>query len=140
MIDLIHGDCLEVMRGLDDESIDFVFTDPPYGHTENGSLQQRREAVLSWGDGVGNYRPGSHSPIVINDGPEANDLFRESLVEIRRLLKPGACCCCCCGGGGTTAAVCEKLGRSCISIEIDEKFHEMSKERVGTPDMLAAVL
>jgi site-specific DNA-methyltransferase (adenine-specific) len=30
MIDLINGDCLEVMRGLESESVDCVVTDPPY--------------------------------------------------------------------------------------------------------------
>ena len=31
MYNLIHGDCLEVMRTLDAESVDAVVTDPPYG-------------------------------------------------------------------------------------------------------------
>ena len=31
MIELIHGDCLEVMRGLEAGSVDAVATDPPYG-------------------------------------------------------------------------------------------------------------
>ena len=26
-----HGDCLEVMRGMPDNSVDAVVTDPPYG-------------------------------------------------------------------------------------------------------------
>ena len=30
-IDLYHGDCLEVMKEIDDKSIDMVLTDPPYG-------------------------------------------------------------------------------------------------------------
>ncbi len=33
MIDLRHGDCLEVMRMLADNSVDSVVTDPPYGLT-----------------------------------------------------------------------------------------------------------
>lgn len=32
---LYHGDCLEVMERLEDESIDLVLTDPPYGITAN---------------------------------------------------------------------------------------------------------
>jgi adenine-specific DNA-methyltransferase len=27
---LLNGDCIEVMRGLDRESVDFILTDPPY--------------------------------------------------------------------------------------------------------------
>ena len=31
MMQLIHGDCIEVMRGIADNSVDLVLTDPPYG-------------------------------------------------------------------------------------------------------------
>lgn len=31
MIDLRHGDCLEVMKSIPDKSIDLCLTDPPYG-------------------------------------------------------------------------------------------------------------
>ena len=30
-VKLWHGDCLEVMKGLPDKSIDLVLTDPPFG-------------------------------------------------------------------------------------------------------------
>ena len=33
MIDLIEGDCLEVMKTIQDKSIDAIITDPPYGTT-----------------------------------------------------------------------------------------------------------
>lgn len=32
-IDLMHGDCLELMKQIPDNSIDFCLTDPPYGTT-----------------------------------------------------------------------------------------------------------
>ena len=31
MSKIILGDCLEVMRGMADNSVDLVLTDPPYG-------------------------------------------------------------------------------------------------------------
>ena len=34
MIQLHKGDCIEIMKTLDDNSIDAVITDPPYGTTE----------------------------------------------------------------------------------------------------------
>ena len=34
MIDLMHGDCLELMKNIPDDSIDMVLTDPPYGTTQ----------------------------------------------------------------------------------------------------------
>ena len=33
MIKLLHGDCLELMKDIPDNSIDMVLTDPPYGTT-----------------------------------------------------------------------------------------------------------
>jgi DNA modification methylase len=30
---LLHGDCLELMKTISDQSIDMVLTDPPYGTT-----------------------------------------------------------------------------------------------------------
>tara|TARA_R110001632_G_scaffold52197_3_gene129709 strand:+ start:99 stop:842 length:744 start_codon:yes stop_codon:yes gene_type:complete len=33
MINLLHGDCLELMKDIPDNSIDMVLTDPPYGTT-----------------------------------------------------------------------------------------------------------
>ena len=33
MLNLVHGDCLEVMKTLPDDSIDAIITDPPYGTT-----------------------------------------------------------------------------------------------------------
>ena len=97
MIDtVITGDCLEVMRGIPDNSIDLVFADPPYGHNNNnGDLISRWEAAL----GTGDSPPEAFRPIA-NDGPEANTIFRRVLPELKRVLAPGCCCCCCCCGGG----------------------------------------
>ena len=30
---LLLGDCLEEMKTIDDDSVDFIFCDLPYGHT-----------------------------------------------------------------------------------------------------------
>ena len=35
------------------------------------------------------------------------------------------------GGAGTTALVCSKLGRSCISIELNPEYHAMAERRVN---------
>jgi DNA modification methylase len=37
MIQLIHGDCLEVMKSIPDASVDLVLTDPPYNLTDRTS-------------------------------------------------------------------------------------------------------
>jgi len=86
------------MKNLPDNSIDFIFTDPPYGHNNNnnGDLISRWEAAL----GVGSYVPEVNNKPILNDGEEANGIFKSFLSEANRVLKPGACCCCCCCGGG----------------------------------------
>lgn len=94
---IVCADALEFIKSLPDQSVDMVFTDPPYGHNNNnnGDLIHRWEVALGRPhDGESNPRP------IANDGPEANDLFRNSLPEFKRVLKPGSVICCCCGGGG----------------------------------------
>lgn len=45
-IDLRHGDCLEVLRSLPDNSVDAIVTDPPYGLSFMGSGSTGKAAVL----------------------------------------------------------------------------------------------
>ena len=98
---LYYGDCLEILPLLEDESVDLVLTDPPYGHNNNNNdMIANREAIFGKGTKKINkvaekdYRP------IANDGVEANVIFKKTLFQYERLLKPGACCCCCCCGGG----------------------------------------
>ena len=38
MVRLIHGDCMETMRGMADKSVDLLLVDPPYGkHSDKGT-------------------------------------------------------------------------------------------------------
>jgi site-specific DNA-methyltransferase (adenine-specific) len=79
---LYLGDCREFLPTFAPGSVDFIFTDPPYGH---------------------NNTSGDSSPLgrpIANDGAEANDLAKWFFHEANRLLLPGCCCCCCCCGGG----------------------------------------
>lgn len=94
---LYRGDCIEIMAALPAKSVDMVLTDPPYGHNNNnGDLAHNRERSLG--------RPAKTEAAarpIMNDGAEADPLFRAMLEGARRLLKaPGCCCCCCCSGGG----------------------------------------
>jgi site-specific DNA-methyltransferase (adenine-specific) len=95
-VTLFHGDSREILPTLASGSIDFIWTDPPYGHNNNdGDLANLWEKALG--------RPPSFSSAarpIQNDGPEANDLVRFAYREFARLLGPGCCCCCCCCGGG----------------------------------------
>ena len=89
------GDCREILPALG--TVDFVFTDPPYGHNNNnGDLIHRREAAL------GHSPNGGSSPRPIaNDGAaETAALIEWFFSALPTLLRPGSCCCCCGGGGG----------------------------------------
>ena len=47
-VTLYLGDCREILPTLAAESIDFIFTDPPYGHNNNnGDLIARRPSKAS---------------------------------------------------------------------------------------------
>jgi DNA modification methylase len=43
---LHHGDCLDVLRGMADNSVDSVVTDPPYGLSFMGSGSTGKSAML----------------------------------------------------------------------------------------------
>jgi len=51
---IIHGDCLDVMAGMDAGSVDAVVTDPPYGLEFMGMAWDK----LDWRDGVGMSKCG----------------------------------------------------------------------------------
>lgn len=90
------GDCLKILPEFPNASMDVIFTDPPYGHNNNNG-----DLIARWESALGKKAvPESEWRPIANDGPEANNLFKSSLPEWLRLLKPGCCCCCCCGGGG----------------------------------------
>ena len=94
---LFLADCLAVLPTLEKSSVDLVFTDPPYGHNNNnGDLINNRENALGK---ISHGSQNAERPI-LNDGPEANDLFKKVLPELERILTPKGGCCCCCGGGG----------------------------------------
>ena len=96
---IYHGDCREILPGIASESVDFVFTDPPYGHNNNnGDLAHHWERALGLVK-RGAAEAGAARPIA-NDGSEANELVRWFYGEAARLLVKGGCCCCCGGGGG----------------------------------------
>ena len=92
---LYLGDCLEILPMLD-PVIDMVFTDPPYGHKNNDG-----DLIHNWEKALGRQQTESSSarPIV-NDGAEADDIFKLCINALYRLMRSNVCCCCCCGGGG----------------------------------------
>jgi len=71
-----YGDALEVMRSMDDESVDLVYVDPPF-NTGNVQRSRRRKADevisdMSYGDTFEDHE----------------GFLREHLVQLKRLLRP----------------------------------------------------
>ena len=78
---LYQGDCLEVMKNIEDESVDLVVTDPPYktitGGDSNGANSERPKGMLQ-----GNRKLFKHQSIKISSW----------MPEIYRVLKEGSHC------------------------------------------------
>lgn len=112
-ITIYHGDCREILPGLERESVTLLWTDPPYGHGNmDGDLQSSRV-------GVRGARKAAAEPIA-NDTPDA---MREAVdgalkAAVPVLRSDCCCCCCCCGGGGprpTFAWVADRMDREGLS-------------------------
>jgi site-specific DNA-methyltransferase (adenine-specific) len=112
-ITIYHGDCREILPALAPESVTLLWTDPPYGHSNNdGDLSASRVGV----------KGGRQAPVVAiqNDSAET---MREVVDAALRLAVPVlradccCCCCCCCGGGPrpTFAWVAERMDRDGLS-------------------------
>lgn len=78
---LYQGDCLEVMKNIEDRSVDLVVTDPPYktitGGDSNGANSERPKGMLR-----GNRKLFKHQKMNISDW----------MPEIYRVLKEGSHC------------------------------------------------
>lgn len=76
-IELVFGDCVELMKGMDGESVDAIVTDPPYGidYKPGGKplKDTRSETHITWGVIAGDDKP---------DG--------RWLTEAYRVLRPGS--------------------------------------------------
>lgn len=55
MFDLRHGDCLEVMKSIPDESVDLCLTDPPYNITRKNNFFTMGRAGIDFGDWDKNF-------------------------------------------------------------------------------------
>jgi site-specific DNA-methyltransferase (adenine-specific) len=115
---LVQGDCFEVYPRL--PQVDFIFTDPPYGHDNNSEsdLISRREFALK---GQQPQVP-EERPIQNDDFESANCLFTDSIPWWKKILKPGAYVCCCCGGGGGAKGI--QFARWSLQLEEALEFEQ----------------
>lgn len=134
---IICGDCLEIMKGIPDKSIDLVLTDPPLGWRYRPSYENI--VILSKSKDNYSFYDDSKScsnVIEINQKiPQKGDhptvkpvsLMRK-LIEIHSkpndiILDPFL-------GSGTTAVACKELGRRFIGIEINPDYCQIAQKRV----------
>jgi DNA modification methylase len=60
-MNIVHGDCLEVMRGMADNSVDSIVTDPPYGLSFMGKKWDYDvPGVDIWRECLRVLKPGGH--------------------------------------------------------------------------------
>ena len=78
MIDLRHGDCLELMKDIPDGSIDMILCDLPYGTTANNwdsiinfeELWQQYKRIIKLGGAIGLFGNGSFTYKLIQSNEE----------------------------------------------------------------------
>jgi len=118
---LILGDCLEVMASLPDASVNMIWTDPPFGHSNHdGDFNARLNDIR-----------GLDSKPIANDDPDnfrrvLDGMLREA---VRVMPRDCCCCCCCCGGGGprpTFAWVADRMDREGLTF-----FHSVIWDKLN---------
>lgn len=82
-----HGDCLDVLRGMPDNSVDAICCDPPYG-LSNTSPQHVIETMREWANGNTEYVPAVSGGFM---GAAWDSFVPPPAVwtECFRVLKPG---------------------------------------------------
>jgi DNA modification methylase len=93
-VSVYHGDCIEVMRQLPDNSVDAVVTDPPYGLGFMGKDWDSVGALASRPASAEKHdnaypRTGKGKAAVTFDGNGFQLWFTEVATEALRILKPG---------------------------------------------------
>lgn len=119
-ITLHLGDCRDILPTIAAESVDMIWTDPPYGHSNHtGDFNAR----------LNDYREIKNKPIASDSMDEMREVVDAMLTEAARILKADCCCCCCCGGGGpkpTFAWVADRMDRGGLSF-----FHSVIWDKIN---------
>ena len=121
---LYLGDCRDILATLPDASVEMIWTDPPYGHSNaDGDFLSRRGDIL--GDGLAT----TAIAIQNDDMASMRSVVDAMLTQASRLLKPDCCCCCCCCGGGprpTFAWLAERMDRGGLAF-----FHSVIWDKIN---------
>lgn len=129
---MIHeGDCIEVMKGLAENSIDTIITDPPYGLAFMGKAWDTfdpigfQEFSQKWGtEALRVAKPGAF--LLSFAGTRTYHRMAVRLTKTPAagtVLDPFA-------GSGTTGVACRLEGRGFIGIEKDPDFAKIATDRI----------
>ena len=117
---LYLGDCRDVLPTLPSNSVDVLWTDPPYGHANHDG---------DWNAHLNAHRGIENKPIANDDSGSMRTVVDAMFTEAARLLNEDCCCCCCCGGGGpkpTFAWVADRMDRDGLSF-----FHSVIWDKLN---------
>lgn len=90
---LYLSDCREVLQSLAADSIDLLWTDPPYGNSNHNEDFNSR---------LNEHRNLESQPIANDDLASMQAVVDATLVEAVRIVKRTGAVCCCCSGSGPT--------------------------------------
>ncbi len=103
-IRLYHDDLRNVLPTFGEGELQFIFTDPPYGHNNNDGDFIHSRRVFSKSKKNRRYteeKKEIEGRPIMNDGKEiAEELVKFLFKQSARLLPKGGCLACCCVGGG----------------------------------------
>ena len=74
---IIHGDCIEVLSGLPESSVDLVLTDPPYGIDFNSN----------WSTDTAYRKANKSVDGILNDGKDNSGFLSDVIDELSRVMK-----------------------------------------------------
>ena len=120
-VTIYNGDCRDVTSLFPANSVDLLWTDPPYGHGNHaGDLNAR----------LNEHRNLENKPIANDGADEMRSVMDGMLLQAARILKPDCCCCCCCCGGGgprpTFAWVAQRMDSNGLAF-----FHSVIWDKVN---------
>lgn len=81
-INIIHGDCMEHMKNIDNESIDLIVTDPPYNIGQANKRTKVGNKIISNKEAWGEWDDF--------DNKEFDKFMFDILKEFKRIMKEGA--------------------------------------------------
>ena len=116
------GDCRDILPTLAAESVDMIWTDPPYGHgNHDGDFNAR----------LNDFRKIENKPIASDGMGEMREVVDAMFTQAARILKSDCCCCCCCCGGGggprpTFAWIADRMDRNGLSF-----FHSVIWDKLN---------